>query len=203
MWAIGGGADARIPGPQTPLGLWLREVWEPLHTTAGWVVGGVKVRPESKWATVNNALQPTNSRPQCAGRSAGWGEPRRLCPGYQAESARLKMVGPVTAVLRHLRKAAERGHPRGTRPRPSPGGQALGAGISMFLQLYLQNRQVDPSSLTAAGSRGQSLSRRPRVSEGCLSRRQEGELLCGRRPLPPGHPWTAGGRVRWPEAALP
>ena len=65
MWAIGGGADARVPGPQTPLGLWLREVWEPPHTTAGWAVGGVKVRPESKWATVKNAPQPTNSRPQC------------------------------------------------------------------------------------------------------------------------------------------
>lgn len=116
MWAIGGGADARVPGPQTPLGLWLREVWEPPHTTAGWAVGGVKVRPESKWATVKNAPQPTNSRPQRAGRSAGWGELRRLCPGYQAESARLKMVGPVTAVLRHLRKAAEHGHPKGARP---------------------------------------------------------------------------------------
>lgn len=199
MWAIGGVADAHIPGPQTPLGLWLREVWEPLHTTAGWVVGGVKVRPESKWATVKNAPQPTNSRPQRAGRSAGWGEPRRLCPGYQAESARLKMVGPVTAVLRHLRKAAERGHPRGTRPRPTPGSRHL----YVLIQLYLQNRQVDPSSLTAAGNRGQSLSRRPRVSKGRLSRQQEEELLCSRRPLPPGHPRMAGGRDCWPEAALP
>ena len=67
----------------------------------------------------------------------------------------------------------------------------------------LQNRQVDHSFLTAAGNRGQSLSRWPRVSEGRPSCRQKEELLCSRRPLPPGHPRTASSRVHWPEAALP
>lgn len=178
------------------LGLWLREVWEPPHTTAGWVVGGVKVRPESKWATATTPCSPPTLDHNVLGVSAGWRAAQTVPRVPGRKPARLKMVGPVTAVLRHLRKAAERGHPRGTPPQGERGyprgtrghGQALGAGISMFLQLYLQTGQVDPSSLTAAGSRGQSPSRRPRVSEG-LSRRQEGELLCGRRPLPPGHPW--------------
>lgn len=221
--ALGRGADARVPGPQTPLGLWLREVRELPHIRAGWVMGGVKVRRESNLATRKNVLHPNPRSPPTldhnvlgalqAGESCprkAWGAPRargglrapwprRLCSGYQAESVRLKMVSPVTAVLRHLRKEAEHGHPRGMWPQPSPGSRHL----YVLVQLCLQNRHVDHSFLTAAGNRGQSLARRPRVSEGRPSCRQKEELLYSRRPLPPGLPRTAGGRVRWPAAALP